>query len=88
MKALSVTEAAKGFSKLVSRVHSHGERTLLTKGGRPMVEMIPAKSAKTGRALAARWANRPHLSVKEAGRLERDLAAARRKLPALKSKWD
>lgn len=85
MKTLTITEAAKSLSKLVSRVHSHGERTLLTKSGRPLVEMVPAKPAKTGRALAARWANRPHLSVKEAGRLERDLAAARQALAVQES---
>jgi len=88
MKTITVTEAARNFSDLVSRVHYQGESTLLVKGGRPMVKMTAARRAKTGRQLAALWPSIPHLNQKAAESFGRDMETARRKLPALKSKWD
>ncbi|HXA13661.1 MAG TPA: hypothetical protein VNW23_00915 [Opitutaceae bacterium] len=87
MKTVTVTEASRNFSDLVSRVHYQGESTLLIKGGRPMVKMTAAKRAKTGRHLAALWPAIPHLSKKDAESFGREIEAARRNLPALKSKW-
>jgi len=89
MKELTVTEAARNFSDLVSHVHYRGERTVLTKGGRPMVELVPARIARTGRELSAAWPALPHLAPREIAALERDLATARRRLSAQKArKWD
>jgi antitoxin (DNA-binding transcriptional repressor) of toxin-antitoxin stability system len=88
MKTITVTEAARNFSDLVSRVHYQGESTLLVKGGRPMVKMTAARRAKTGRQLAALWLSIPHLNRKDAELFGRDMETARRRLPALKSKWD
>ena len=85
---ITVTEASRNFSDLVSRVHYQGESTLLVKGGRPMVKMIAARRAKTGRQLAALWPAIPRLNRKEAVSFGRDIETARRQLPALKSKWD
>ena len=87
MKMLTVTEAARNFSDLVSRIHYQGESVLLLKGGRPMVEVIPARRAKTGRELAAIWPKIPHLNPAEAEAFDRDLAESRRNLPPLKSPW-
>jgi antitoxin (DNA-binding transcriptional repressor) of toxin-antitoxin stability system len=88
MKTITVTEASRNFSDLVSRVHYQGESTLLVKGGRPMVKMTAARRVKTGRHLAAFWPDLPHLNRKDAESFGRDIEAARRNLPALKSKWD
>ena len=88
MKTVTVTEAARNFSDFVSRVHYRRESALLTKGGRPMVKVTPARRANTGTDLAELWAKMPHLSAKEADAFGRDIEAARRKLPALKAKWD
>ena len=88
MKTLTVTEAARNFSDLVSWVHYQGESTLLIKGGRPMVKITAARRAKTGGQLAALWPSIPHLNRKDAESFGRDIETARRKLPALKSKWD
>jgi antitoxin (DNA-binding transcriptional repressor) of toxin-antitoxin stability system len=88
MKTLTVTEAARNFSDLVSRVHYQGEDALLMKGGRPMVKMVPVRKPATGRELAEMWAKLPHLDAAEAVAFEKDIATFRRKLPPLTSKWD
>lgn len=89
MRTLSVTEAARNFSDLVSSVHYRGESALLLKGGRPMVRVVPARSPRTGRELAALWPRLPQLSPEEAEAMARDLADARaalRPIPPLQ--WD
>lgn len=88
MKIVSVTEAARNFSDLVSSVHYRGESALLVKGGRPMVKVSPARRPATGRELAKLWPKLPHLPPAEANAFGRDLDEARHKLPPLKSKWD
>jgi prevent-host-death family protein len=88
MKTLTVTEAARNFSDFVSRVHYRSESTLLVKGGRPMVKVIPASRAKTGLELADIWPQVAHLSVAEAEAFGLELTASRRRLPRPNSKWD
>lgn len=88
MKTLTVTEVSRSFSDFVNRVHYRGESALLTKGGRPMVKVIPAREAKTAGELAELWAGLPHLGAEEAEALGRDLENARASLPAAVSKWD
>jgi prevent-host-death family protein len=88
MKTLTVTEAARNFSDLVSRVHYRSESALLVKGGRPMVKIVPASWAKTGRELADIWSGIPHLGISEAKSFDLDLAASRRRLPRQSSRWD
>lgn len=89
MRTLSVTDAARNFSDLVSSVHYRGESALLLKGGRPMVRVVPARSPRTGRELAALWPRLPQLSPAEADAMVRDLAAARAALgPVPSPQWD
>jgi antitoxin (DNA-binding transcriptional repressor) of toxin-antitoxin stability system len=88
LKQISVTEAARNFSELISRVHYRGEETLLLKGGKPMVRVVPASRPKSGRVLAALWLKRPALGAEEASNLERDLDEARRRLGPLVSPWE
>jgi antitoxin (DNA-binding transcriptional repressor) of toxin-antitoxin stability system len=87
MKTITVTQAARNFSDFVNRVHYRGERTTLLRGGKPVVEVIPARQSRTGHELAARWRAIARLSADEAAAFEADLAESRRSLPALKSKW-
>jgi antitoxin (DNA-binding transcriptional repressor) of toxin-antitoxin stability system len=88
IKHITVTEAARNFSELVSRVHYQGGTMILVKGGKPMVKLSPANRPKTGRELAALWAKRPALSPDEATSFERDLNDSRRRLGPLVSKWE
>jgi antitoxin (DNA-binding transcriptional repressor) of toxin-antitoxin stability system len=87
LKQMTVTEAARNFSDLVSRVHYQGGTTILLKGGKPMVKLSPAARPKTGRELAALWPKRPALSPSEAASLGRDLTDSRSRLGPLASKW-
>jgi antitoxin (DNA-binding transcriptional repressor) of toxin-antitoxin stability system len=88
MRTVTVTEAARNFSDLVSRVHHRRESALLVKGGRPMVRIELAQERLTGRELAALWPSIRHLRPGEAERFARDLDAARAAPPRLRSKWD
>ena len=85
---MTVTEAARHFSELISRVHYRGESALLFKGGRPMAKVLPAHKPRTGRDLAAIWGRLPHLSIKEAEAFGRDIEESRSNLPPLVAKWD
>jgi antitoxin (DNA-binding transcriptional repressor) of toxin-antitoxin stability system len=87
LRQITVTEAARNFSELVSRVHYQGGATILVKGGRPMVKISPASRPKTGRELAALWPKAPTLSPDEASSFERDVANSRSRLGPLVSKW-
>lgn len=87
-KQMTVTEAARNFSELVSRIHYQGGTTILVKGGKPMVKLSPATRPKTGRELAALWPDRPALSPEEATSFERDLNNSRRRLSPVASKWE
>jgi prevent-host-death family protein len=77
----TVTEVLRSFSDYVNRVAYRGERFVLTRGGRPVAELVPAPPA--GRPLAelpAILASLPRLGSEEAARLERDLDEARASL--------
>ncbi len=87
-KQITVTEAARNFSDLVSRVHYLGGTTILFKGGKPMVKLSPVSRPKTGAELAALWPERPTLSLAEVASFQRDLNEARRRLGPLASKWE
>jgi antitoxin (DNA-binding transcriptional repressor) of toxin-antitoxin stability system len=87
-KQITVTEAARNFSELVSRVHYQGGTTILVKGGRPMVKISPAGRSKTGRELSAIWLKRPALSPEEAAIFDHDLKNSRSRLGALATKWE
>jgi prevent-host-death family protein len=88
MRSITVTEAARGFSDLISRVRYGGESALLTKGGKPVARIVPVRRPRTGRELADAWAGLPHLDLAAAAAFERDLSDARRSLPPVKSRWD
>jgi antitoxin (DNA-binding transcriptional repressor) of toxin-antitoxin stability system len=88
MKTMTVTEAARHFSELISCVHYRGESAMLIKGGKPMAKVMPALRPKTGRDLAAIWGRLPHLCLKEAAAFGQDIEDSRLNLPPLVTKWD
>ncbi len=86
---LTVTEAARGFSDLINRVHYRGESAVLTKNGRAVARIVPAGPTPiTGAELAKRLKEGPHLSVKEANAFERDLKNGLKVFKPLVSPWD
>jgi antitoxin (DNA-binding transcriptional repressor) of toxin-antitoxin stability system len=88
LRQITVTEAARNFSELVSRIHYQGNGALLLKGGKPMVKIVAARRTNTGAELAAIWPTLHHLSPADAALFEHDLLASRRKLRPLASKWE
>jgi prevent-host-death family protein len=89
IKSVTVSEAARGFSDLINRVHYRNESALLTKGGKPVAKIVPvASGAKTGQELAAHWTTFPHLSAAAADSFSDDLALARKSLPKVKDQWE
>lgn len=88
MKTITVTEAARHFSDLINRVRYRHEKAVLLKGGKPVAQVGPVRSAMTGRELAKRWEEHPWLAPDEAGAFAADIQSARSKLPPPESKWE
>ncbi len=88
MISLSVTEAARGFSDLISRIRYHGETALLFKGGKLVAKISPVPKPLTGAELAELWPKIHHLSESESASFAKDLATARKRLPKPNSPWD
>jgi len=88
MTSLSVTEAARNFSDLISRTYYRHETTVLFKGGRPVARVVPIdRAALTGQALAGLWSSLPHLADEDAEAFGRDLETAQRALGAPRDPW-
>ena len=85
---LTVTEAARNFSDVISRTFYRHETTVLLKGGKPVARIVPASSASvTGRELAAAWAGLPHLDARDADEFGRDIDSASKSLSAPRDPW-
>jgi prevent-host-death family protein len=88
-RTMTVTQASRSFSKLVSRVQSRRASLLILKRGKPVARIVPlALNNKTTKHLASAWPRLPHLKPEDAAQFGRDIAAARASLPPLKSAWD
>jgi prevent-host-death family protein len=88
-RSMTVTEASRSFSKLVSHVQSRRSSLLILKRGKPVARVIPlVSSVKTTRELASAWPRIAHLTPEDAEQFGRDVALARASLPSLKSAWD
>lgn len=86
---MTVTEASRCFSKLVSRVQSHRASLLILKRGKPVARIVPlALNNKTTKDLADAWPRLTHLTPEDAAQFARDIASARVSLAPLKSAWD
>jgi prevent-host-death family protein len=88
MPTVSVTEAARNFSDLISRTYYRHETTVLTKGGRAVARIVPfERTAVTGGELAACWASLPHLGGGDAEAFGREIETAKQALPAPRDPW-
>ncbi len=87
--AISVTDAAHDFVKLVERVERRRESAVITREGRPIATLVPVdRPAATCEELAARLAAIPRLPPDEAEAFANDIEEGIRNLPPLKSPWD
>ena len=80
---ISVTEAARNFADIVSRVFYRGERFVLERGGRPVARLVPIPRGERLGDLPALLEAVPHLSAGEAEAWGRDLRNARASMSPL-----
>ena len=80
---ISVTEAARNFADIVSRVFYRGERFVLERGGKPVARLIPIPRGGRLGDLPGLLEAVPRLSSEEAEALDRDVHEARESLPEL-----
>jgi len=86
---LTVTEASRGFSDLVSRVRYRGESATLTKNGKPVARLVPLNPPPlTFNELAKRWKPSSHLTPEEASAFARDIEKGRKFFKPYVSPWD
>ena len=81
---ISVTEAARNFADIVSRVFYRGEHFVLERGGRPVARLIPVPRGGRLGDLPGLLEDVPRLSTEEAEALGRDVHEARESLPELR----
>ncbi len=80
---ISVTEAARNFADIVSRVFYRGERFVLERGGKPVARLIPVPRGGRLGDLPGLLEAVPRLSIEDAEALGRDVHEARESLPEL-----
>ena len=87
--AISATDAAKDFLRLLELVEDRGESAVILREGRPIATLSPMpRVAMTCTELAERWPQMERLSPDEANAFADDLEEARATLPPPKSAWD
>ena len=88
-RKVSVTEAARNFADIVNRALYRHETTVLIKNGVAVAHIAPvAPEGLSAREALARWRLIPHLGVRDATAMKRDIAAGRARLRAVRSPWD
>lgn len=87
-KHLTVTEVVRNFSEIIGKVRFHGERFVLTKGGRPVAELGPTAAMVRLRLgeLPSLLAALPHLHPQDAERFAEDLEKSRQVLGTIPPK--
>ncbi len=80
IQMLSVTEAARCFSKHISRVAYRGKCFILVRDNKPVAELRPLPMGKRLAELPALLASLPHLTPDEAKQFADDLRTARAEL--------
>jgi len=88
-QTLTVTEASRGFSYLINRVHYRGESAVLTKNGRAVSRIVPTGPPPiTLGELAKRWKPGSFLTRGECDDFERDIKEGRCFFKPYVSPWD
>ena len=85
---ISVTEAARNFADIVSRVFYRGERFILERGGKPVARLLPVPRGGRLGDLRELLDTVPRLSTEEAEALGRDVNEARDSLHELNDPWE
>jgi antitoxin (DNA-binding transcriptional repressor) of toxin-antitoxin stability system len=79
---VSEEEVREHLSEYLDRAE-RGEEIVVTRNGRPVVELRRVLPGLTGAEFLEMWRNAPHLSPEEAEAFARDVEEARRELNAM-----
>jgi prevent-host-death family protein len=79
MGTASVTDVARNFAEYLNRVAYHGESFTLTRGGKPVAELVPVPRGVRVQDLPAIFASLPKLSAEELDAFAADIEAGRPK---------
>ena len=82
----TVTDVARNFADYINRVAFHHDRFTLTRGGRPVAELVPVPMGKRLDELPGLLESLPRLGEAEAGALGADLAEARESLGQIEAR--
>ena len=87
---VSIDEIEDGLPELIDRVMLHRERFILTRGGKPVAELLPVPGGRRLSELADIFAALPRLHAVEAESFGRDIEAGRDELNAVppRDPWD
>jgi len=88
MAKRSVTEVARNFSAVVTRVAVRGERVELVRAGRILAALVPAPQGLPAGLLQAALTDMPRLGRREAIAMARTLRTGRARLREPRSAWD
>lgn len=77
MGTASVTDVARNFAEYLNRVAYHGESFTLTRGGKPVAELVPVPRGVRVEDLPAIFASLPKLSAEELDAFAADIDAGR-----------
>lgn len=80
MSRITITYLARNLADIVKRVSYRGERFVVLRGNRPVVELVPPPQARRLRDLPGILSGLPRLGPDEAARMGSELAAAREAL--------
>ncbi|MEQ1438894.1 hypothetical protein AAG565_06000 [Fontimonas sp. SYSU GA230001] len=89
-KLLTATEAARRFSDVLDNVSHHGARYDIKRGRSVVARLVPARTAPRSisvKELSELLAQLPPLEPGDSARLERDIAAERKRLRAPRDRW-
>lgn len=86
--AISATDAAKDFLRLLERVEDRGESAVILREGQPIAMLSPVPRVSLSCAeLAERWPRLEKLPLDEANAFADDLEQSRASLPPVKPAW-
>lgn len=89
MSRITITYLARNLADIVNRVAYRGERFVVLRGSRPVVELVPPPQPRRLGDLPGILAGLPKLGPEEATRMGADVAAAREALGgAGEGPWD
>ena len=83
----TVTEVARNFSEIITRVAERGERVDLVRAGAVVASLVPAPPGVRLRDLPELLDSLPSLAPREAAAWYRDIRAGYRVLKPLRSPW-